>query len=106
MINLTALLTTITVATAAHAATWTVDDDGPADFDNIQDAVDAASDGDEILVAPGTYTGTGESVVNTLGKSIALRAIGLAKDTVIDGENDRAGVHCVSEETHETTIDG
>ncbi len=37
---------------------WTVDDDGKADFDNIQAAVDAASDGDEILVEPGTYTGS------------------------------------------------
>jgi hypothetical protein len=35
---------------AALADTWTVDDDGKADFDNIQAAVDAASDGDEIVV--------------------------------------------------------
>ena len=33
----------------------TVDDDGPADYDNIQDAVDAAGMGDTIYVYNGTY---------------------------------------------------
>lgn len=35
--------------------TWTVDDDEPADFSSIQDAVDAASSGDMIFVYEGTY---------------------------------------------------
>ena len=35
------------LACSAIAETWTVDDDGPADFDNIQAAVDAALDGDD-----------------------------------------------------------
>ena len=43
---------------ATFADTWTVDDDGKADFNNIQAAIDAASNGDEIIVAPGTYTST------------------------------------------------
>lgn len=37
------------------ATTWTVDDDGPADFSTIQAAVDAASSGDTISIGPGTY---------------------------------------------------
>jgi hypothetical protein len=32
------------LTSAALATTWTVDDDGKADFDNIQAAVDAARD--------------------------------------------------------------
>jgi hypothetical protein len=38
------LITCLTVSLlsgAAFATTWTVDDDGAADFDNIQDAIDA-----------------------------------------------------------------
>ena len=38
------------LTSTALATTWTVDDDGKADFDNIQDAIDAAVDGDEIVV--------------------------------------------------------
>jgi parallel beta-helix repeat protein len=40
---------------AMGGRTWTVDDDGPADHRKIQDAVNNASDGDTILVRPGTY---------------------------------------------------
>ena len=43
----------LTVAT--H--TWTVDDDGPADFDQIATAIAAAAAGDVLLVEPGTYEG-------------------------------------------------
>ena len=39
----------------AAPKTWTVDDDGPADFHTIQEAINAASSGDTILVATGTY---------------------------------------------------
>lgn len=51
-----ALVGTLTVAALA-ANTWTVDDDGPANFPSISAAVNAASDGDIILVAPGAYHG-------------------------------------------------
>jgi len=37
------------------AETITVDDDGLADFDNIQDAINYSWDGDTVLVRPGTY---------------------------------------------------
>ncbi len=38
------LLISMFLTSTALADTWTVDDDGKADFDNIQAAVDAASD--------------------------------------------------------------
>jgi len=42
-------------AGVSAATTWTVDDNGSADFSTIQGAIDAASDGDTISVAAGTY---------------------------------------------------
>ncbi len=38
------LLISLCLTSTALATTWTVDDDGKADFDNIQAAIDAASD--------------------------------------------------------------
>jgi len=40
----------------ADPKTWTVDDDGPADFHTIQEAINAASLGDTIYVHNGTYS--------------------------------------------------
>lgn len=40
---------------ALAQTTWTVDDDGPADFNDLQLAVDTAAHGDVLLIAPGTY---------------------------------------------------
>ncbi|MFN0243617.1 MAG: hypothetical protein ACKVWV_12050 [Planctomycetota bacterium] len=49
---------TIATSTCALAGNvFTVATTGPADFAQIQPAVDAAVDGDTILVKPGTYTG-------------------------------------------------
>ena len=63
----------------AEPGTWTVDDDGPADFNTIQEAIDAASPGDTIYVYNGTYY---ENVV--VDKSVAL--VGEKRETtVIDG---------------------
>jgi hypothetical protein len=42
-------------AGAAHGRTWTVEQDFSGDFWNIQNAVDAASDGDVIEIGPGRY---------------------------------------------------
>jgi hypothetical protein len=40
---------------SVQAAVLIVDDDGPANFDNIPDAINASLNGDTILVKPGTY---------------------------------------------------
>ena len=57
----------------------TVDDDGPADYDNIQDAVDAAGMGDIIYVYNGTYN---EHV--TVSESLTLLGQN-ESDVIIDG---------------------
>jgi len=49
------IIASVPSATMAQT-TWIVDDDGPADFPTIQEAVDAASLGDIIIVKDGNYT--------------------------------------------------
>ena len=58
----------------------TVDDDGGADYEKIQDAVDVAEDGDTIRVFEGTYY---ENVI--VDKSVSLIGNGSVK-TTIDGD--------------------
>ena len=50
-------ITTVSIAQKLKSTnnTITVDDDGEADFNNIQDAIDAANEGDTILVMDGQY---------------------------------------------------
>jgi hypothetical protein len=100
------LLISIFLTSTALADTWTVDDDGKADFDNIQAAVDAASNGDEIIVMPGTYTSTADEVVDMRGKEIWLHSSKGEQVTIIDGENTRRGIYGGSGETSSTVIEG
>jgi hypothetical protein len=88
----------------------TVDDDladfPQADFTSIQDAIDSASDGDEILVYPGIYFGSGDYVINMGSKRLALTSVGGADETLVDGQNSRGGLHLDGEQGHETVIQG
>ena len=93
-------------STAVYADVLTVDDDGPADYSRIQDAIDAAHDGDEILVEPGSYTADTDNIIDTLGKAITIRSAGGAGVTFIDGESERRGIICQSGETPSTVIEG
>lgn len=52
----------------------------PKDYPTIQQAIDAAVDGDEIIVAPGTY----REAINLLGKAIHLHSSDGPDVTTID----------------------
>jgi parallel beta-helix repeat protein len=65
----------------AEPKTWHVDDDRPTDFSKIQDAINAANDGDTIFVHNGTYY---ENVA--VNKTLSL--VGENRySTVIDGRD-------------------
>ncbi len=75
----------------------------PGDHATIQSAIDAATPGDEILVAPGSYTET----IDFKGKAIALRSSGRSKLTAIDGSGlNQTVVRCVSGEGPDTVLQG
>ena len=63
-----------------------VDDDGPADFNNIQAAIDDANDGDTVIVEKGLYFEN----IRFKGKNIALVGTdpedpSVVASTIIDG---------------------
>jgi len=90
-----ALSILVTFSAAASATTWTVDDNGPANFTTILAAIDAASDGDTIIVAAGTYTddiwnsSSGIPAGYRITKSITLLGAQAGNDPA--GSTDRGG---------------
>jgi len=88
---------------AAGQTTWFVDDNAPNDpgpnnpnqsdpledgsmdhpFDRINEAIDASSSGDTVLILAGTYFDT--ETINTDGKAITIRGDAGAAATIVDG---------------------
>lgn len=62
----------------------------PSQFATIQAAVDAAVDGDDVVVADGLHAGAGNTLV-TVAKAITVRSANGAASCVIDGEYEKSG---------------
>jgi hypothetical protein len=61
----------------------------PADYQLIQTAIDAAANGDTVLVADGTYKGSGNTDLRFRGKAITLISENGPQNCIIDCEGDR-----------------
>ena len=96
-------LVLIALAPRPHGPVRTTLIQVPGDHATIQSAIDAATPGDEILVAPGSYAET----IDFKGKAIALRSSGGPEFTVIDGSGlNQSVVRCVSGEGPDTVLQG
>lgn len=76
--------------------------------ESIQDAIDIAVDGDEIIVHPGIYYEIG---ITTDGKAITLRSVDptnpeIVTSTIIDGVSNGPIISCMDGEGSDTVISG
>lgn len=82
----------------------------PADAATIQAAIDQAQTFDTVVVAAGTYTGTGNRDMSFLGKQILVMSADGAEATIIDCQGTAQAPHrafsFVSGETANSVLDG
>jgi hypothetical protein len=86
--------------------TITVDDDGPADFNNILEAIYDACDGDTVIVADGTYTGPYNNDLDFWGKAITLHSESGPENCIIDCNGSGRGFYFHSGEDANSVLDG
>ena len=81
--------------------------DGSGDFPTIQDAIDAALDGDAIELTDGVFTGAGNREIDYRGKSITVRSqSGDSSACVIDCQQLGRGFHFHSGEDSSAVLTG
>ncbi len=98
----------LTLAPASICAAPAATIDVPADHASIQEAIAVASDGDTVLVAPGTYL---ESEISLLGRALVLKGHDASdpatvRSTVIDAQRGGVVLRAVTGEGPDTRIEG
>lgn len=78
----------------------------PGDQPNIQAGINAAQNRDEVLVADGVYTGSGNRNINFLGKLITVRSENGPEDCTVDCQRLGRGFIFENGETRDATLEG
>ena len=96
------LVITSLVACSAVATTRYV----PSEYATIQAGVDACVIGDTVLVAPGTYTGTGNVGIDFHGVDLVLLSEAGPETTVIDCKQSDRAIYLRNYETTDAVVEG
>jgi hypothetical protein len=94
------------IATPARALITVGPSAPPADFNNIQDAIDAASEPNIIEVNDGTYTGPGNYDIDTKGKEITVKSQNGPGNCIIDCQSNGRAFIFQSGEDANTILQG
>jgi hypothetical protein len=78
----------------------------PSQYLTIQEGINAATDGDTVLVAPGIYTGPNNTAISFLGKRIVVTSETGFMETTIDCQGVGRGFSFVSDEDSMSILDG
>ncbi len=78
----------------------------PGDQPTIQAGIDAAVDGDTVLIADGVYTGVGNYNVNFNGKAITVRSANGPENCIVDCQQLGQGFMLWNSETETSVLEG
>jgi len=99
--NLALFILWLAVPTAGAAIRFV-----PSQYPTIQAGINAAIDGDTVLVADGTYTGTGNKDLDFLGKALLVTSENGAETCIINCQNDGRGFYFHSGEDSLSVLSG
>lgn len=78
----------------------------PSDYSTIQAGIDAASDGDKVIIADETYKGNGNIDIDFKGKAITVKSENGPLNCIIDCEGNGRGFYFHNGETETSILSG